>query len=450
MTQLTANFRTLRVALLGLGAFVLVYGCVALGYWLQFAWQLDGYVFETLLQVIALFEVAFVGIAFAAAVILYRRQGELDQALVDGSDPSPSPLERAELHSYILRSLSRQVDSLLLWLPFAIVVSVLAGLVLLASQPFGPESSSPLVSTASFVVALLGVPVAVTVFGVGSLLAIRSTTRRQHELSESGWAWWDPSIEAPPRDGEADSGAGGPTPPVPVPGSGAAQRMIAEAGRRARRERRVVLRTALAALAGLAGLAAVIGVELDCSSLGATCPSGTGASLVIGIGVGIVALGFLPPAYIAMAAARREPGTRPPTGLASPPGHPSSVRVSDEIAMVAQVETLQNRLREEARDSLWLTWFTAIWILVAGALAVPSFGDITYSLRALGEPAMPVGALLAIVVGQVLLVLLPMPLAAVATLTWFGRRRADARSRQTYRALVRGYALLEQGFWERF
>ena len=116
---------------------------------------------------------------------------------------------------------------------------------------------------------------------------------------------------------------------------------------------------------------------------------------------------------------------------------------------MAQVETYQNRLREDARDSLWLTWFTAIWVVAAATFAMPLVGVLAYPYRLAGLGAEAPGVV-GILIGQGLLVLLPVPIATLATMTWLKRRNGDATSSRAYRALLRGYALLEQEFWERF
>ena len=51
LIQLEANYRVLRGAMLGLGAFVLSYGAVALGFWIQDSWLPSGYRFESELPV---------------------------------------------------------------------------------------------------------------------------------------------------------------------------------------------------------------------------------------------------------------------------------------------------------------------------------------------------------------------------------------------------------------
>jgi len=451
LVQLEANYKVLRGAMLGLGAFVLSYGAVALGFWIQDSWLPSGYRFESDLPSFALFEFGVVGVALTAAVMLFRRRAELDEARADevpAAEAPPSPLGRAERHSHLLRSLSRQVDSLLLWLPLAILMTVLSGLFLLASTALVGGDSNPATRIAALALVTLGVPVGVTVFGVGSFGAIRSTTRRQHQLSEGGRAWLDPSLDYRPAEAERPQPSSEMTPRALSPPPRAGSSIVSEVRARGRRERRVVLWTALGGLLALSALAGLILGELECESLGAGCDSGTDVSLVAGIVVGIVALGFLAPAYVGIMAVRRRHGPAAASGPGRGLGRPTG-RLSDEIAVVAQVETYQNRLREDARDSLWLTWFTAIWVVAAATFAMPLVGVLAYPFGLAGLGAEAPGVV-GIMIGQGLLVLLPVPIAALATMTWLERRNGDATSSRAYRALLRGYALLEQGFWERF
>ena len=247
-----------------------------------------------------MFEFGVVGVALTAAVILFRRRAELDEARADevpAAETRPSPLGRAERHSHLLRSLSRQVDSLLLWLPLAILMTVLSGLFLLASTAFVGGDSNPTTRIAALALATLGVPVGVTVFGVGSFGAIRSTTRRQHQLSEGGRAWLDPSLDYRPAEAEPPQPSPEQAPRALAPPPRVGASIISEVRARGRRERRVVLWTAPGGLLALSALAGLILGELECGSLGAGCDSGTDVSLVAGIVVGIVSLGFLAPAY---------------------------------------------------------------------------------------------------------------------------------------------------------
>jgi len=437
--------------MLGLSAFLVTYGAVSVGYWIQSSWLAPVFEFESLLPFLALFEVGIVGVGLAAIVMLSRRRGELDAALAEGapSEARRSPLGAAERHGHILRSMSRQVDSLLLWIPLAILMTVLCGLVLLASSAFGAAISEPTARIAAFALTILGVPVAVTVFGVGSLGGIRSTTRHQHQLSEGGQAWLDPTFEGPPEDEALTRGSLQRTSRAAAARQMTGAAIISEARARGRRERRVVLATALAALLGLSGLTGLLAIDLDCASIGGLCNSGTEEPVFAGIVLGIVALGLLAPSYVAVMAARRTPGTFPPPAANANLGSDSS-RVSDEIAVVAQIETFQNRLREDSRDSLWLTWFGAIWIVTAGVLVLPSVGALAYSWQLSVLADRSSGVAVGILLGQGLAVLLPVPIAALATLTWLERRSEDAKAGRAYRALLRGYALLEQGFWERF
>jgi hypothetical protein len=453
--QLGTNFRLLRGAILGLGGFLLAYGVLALYRGISYAWgdwgEPYGFSFENRLLSLATFEILVVGLFLGGVAMLFRLRAERDRLreeyrqLPSDSQTRRSPLAQAELRIRSLRALSRQVDTLLLWLPLAILLSVWSGLAVLLSTSGAAITNNPTLWTLAWSSTLLGVPVAVTAFGLGTLLTMRASSRRQIRLSESTSPWWD----APPAPtgavSEPRAGPGGP----PVPDAPVSWRTVVDGvTRRGRQERRAVLLTAVATLLGMVAYVGTTIALLGCRPANGACtPTVPVASVGALLVAGIVGLGLLPPVYVGLLALRRRSHSRSAPGTpglaAAPPARPS-----DAIALVQQVATLRRQTREDARDSLWLVWFSVIWIL-AGSTILPLFTLLAIAGHG-GLFGISAGSLAPWAIAEAAFVLLPVPLAAGATVAWLRRHSADVASEDAIRTLVRGYSHLEQGFWERF
>ncbi|MCI4356243.1 MAG: hypothetical protein L3K18_03745 [Thermoplasmata archaeon] len=449
--QLEANERDLHSALLGILAFVVVYASLAMLEWIAWAWGTGLYALQSELPFLVFFELAIVCLVVAGLSMSHRRRLELEhirRQLLHGQEGGRgfhSPLAHAEMNAGVLRGLSRQVDSLLLWLPFAIVMTVWIGLILLGNLLARATNSTPLDRTLGLAIILIGVPLAVAIFGVGVLLAIRNSTRRQVRLSRVSLEWWN--AEPPtPGTGPATQGSevpGGSTHLIPIHPSFA----VARLRRRRSEERRAVLVTAggallaMAALAGVAaGLSSYIAGPRDCC-WGLYAP-------FTGVVFGILLAGFLPPAYVGILVLRRASDPRSTGGGRDEVGLAGN-RISDTIAWFVQAETLRGGLREDARDALWLAWFATAWS-IGGLFLLWTFGIQPVRIFPEGVPGLETGPLAALVIGESVVALVPLALAAFATALWMRRRRDDLASEDESRSVLQAYAALEQGFWERF
>jgi hypothetical protein len=447
--QLEANQKDLRSAFFGILAFIVVYAALAMFEWISSAWGEGAYSVQSSLPFLILFELAIIGLVVGGLSMTHRRQLELDQLRRQlasdeaGDRRPPSPLARAEMLGGILRALSRQVDSLLLWLPFAIVVTVWIGLILLTNLPGRGANSTPLDRTLGLAVVLLGVPTAVAVFGVGVLLTIRRSSKRQVRLSRDSLEWWN---AGPPTSGTEPPESSGVPRESSYPMSTHPSSTVARLVRRRKEERRVVLVTAAGALLAMAALAGVgagvfsyLAGPFDCC-LGLNAP-------MPGILFGILLAGFIPPAYVGVLVLRRPSALRSIADGPGERGRPSD-RISDTIAWFVQAESLRVGLREDSRDGLWLAWFAAVWS-IGGLFLLWTFNIQPF--RGFSEfPGTEAGPLIALLVGESVVALVPLALAALATVMWQRRRRDDLASEDESRSALQAFAALEQGFWERF
>ncbi|MCI4360492.1 MAG: hypothetical protein L3J91_02205, partial [Thermoplasmata archaeon] len=180
--QFEGNERLLRTAILSILAFVVSYAALTMLAWTSWAWTAGPAEVQNDLPFMVLFEGAIAGLAVAGVSLVHRRRHDLDSLRRQNparapTDPAPtSPLARAEMRAGVLRGMSRQVDSLLLWTPFAIVLTEWTGLTLWTKLAPGAWTRTPLDRTLDLAIVTLGVPLAVAIFGVGILLSIRSST----------------------------------------------------------------------------------------------------------------------------------------------------------------------------------------------------------------------------------------------------------------------------------